>query len=304
MTDLLLALDLLQALGVVIFRRVGPRSYELFGNPPPFYLSLFPGRQNAPCLTPWEHSAMLALFLDDAEKLFMSGSLGQISSGIWQEAGINDSEALTATAIARETDQILLLRKIGPGYIKRGHVLQMAREHLLERRRLSSDLERYRWKARFDSLTMLHNRESFSELLRIMMDTAQTSGTPFALLLMDIDSFKAINDTYGHLAGDRVLSSLGRLLRTHLRRSDVACRYGGEEFVILAQRADSSQALRMAEKLRQLVENHEFADLPTVTVSVGFSVYLPGDTAESIFHRADTALYEAKRHGKNRVYAC
>ena len=299
-TDLLLALDILLSLDIAVLKRTGPRCYECFGNVPPFYQAMFPGSQDSPCSTPWEHSDMLAFFLDDAEKLFMSGIPGQVSSGIWQEPGISDSEALLATAISHDAGQALLLRKIGPEYIERAHVLQMAREHLLERRRLSSDLELYRQKARFDSLTVLHNRESFSELLQVMLNAAHTSNTPFALLILDIDNFKSVNDTYGHLAGDAVLSSLGQLLRSQLRRSDVACRYGGEEFVVLAQRVEFEQARRMANNLCQRVAKHKFSNLPVViTISVGFSVYRPGDTAESIIHRADTALYDAKRQGKN-----
>ncbi len=301
-TTLPLALHILQSLDIAVLVRTGPGSYEFFGNPPPFYQKMFPESQGKPCSTPWEHSDMLAFFLDDAEQLFMSGVPGQISSGVWQEPGVSDNEALLATAVFHENIQVILIRKIGPEYVERAHVLQMAREHLLERRRLSSDLALYRQKARFDSLTVLHNRESFFELLQMMLHAARTAKTPFALLLLDIDNFKAINDTYGHLAGDTVLSSLGKLLRSHLRRSDVACRYGGEEFTILAQRAEVEQASRMAEKICARVASYKFADLPiNVTVSVGFSIYVPGDNDESIIQRADAALYDAKRQGKNCV---
>lgn len=289
-------------LDVVVLCRTGERRYELTGPVPEFYRRLFAEDDGEPSVEPWKKSAMLDFFLHDAELFFTRNKEGSLSSGIWQEDEVQTGrQALMATAMCLEDRQVLVLRLLSDEFIDRSRILQKAREHLLERRMLHNDVETYKQKASFDDLTTLRNRASFMDLLREEMKHADGHGSELALLMIDIDNFKTINDVYGHLAGDTVLSTLGRLLRDFVRREDVACRYGGEEFAVLAPFTRQHQIIRMAEKLRAHVENSDFGDLPAVTVSVGCTTYRLGESVDNFINRADLALYDAKHGGKNTV---
>lgn len=299
-----LAQAVLRALDVVVLRRIGKRNYELYGDVPPFYLQLFPGQNGAPCVTPWHYSDMLDFFLDDVEVFFERNDSGSLASGIWQEEGIQtDKQALMAVAVHLGTEQVLVLRLLNDDFIDRSRILQKAREQLLERRGLNSDLEKYKHKARFDALTTLYNRATFMDSLQEEITRMSSVGGELSLLLIDIDDFKKINDVYGHLAGDAVLSSLGQLLRGLLRGEDIAARYGGEEFAVLASYTSVQQAMRIAEKVRDKVAAHPLGDLPSISVSIGCASYRLGEPPDSFIQRADLALYDAKKDGKNRVRA-
>ena len=126
-------------------------------------------------------------------------------------------------------------------------------------------------------------------------------GLPLSVLLLDVDNFKNVNDTFGHLAGDGVLQALSALAVDVLRQQDIAGRWGGEEFLVLLPEADADKAGEIAEKLRRRIEEFSFADGLRCTVSIGLAEMRPHDTQDSLIHRADTALYHAKRMGKNRV---
>ena len=120
-----------------------------------------------------------------------------------------------------------------------------------------------------------------------------------------MDDFKAINDRYGHKAGDKVLRTIASVLNEHLREIDFLARYGGEEFVTVLPETDLAQALLVAEKLRASIEQCDFhhRDVPVrITVSGGVAQFREGDTPDSVFERADTQLYRAKSDGKNRCY--
>ena len=158
-----------------------------------------------------------------------------------------------------------------------------------------------------DALTGLHNRRYLERHLATLVLQASARGKPLSVLVLDIDHFKTINDTYGHAAGDDVLRELSRRLRKAVRGIDLACRLGGEEFVIAMPDTDAALALLVGERLRQKIggEPFQIADSTvglTVTVSIGVSS-LAGkdDTPPSILKRADEALYRAKRDGRNRV---
>lgn len=299
-----LACFILGSLDIAVLRRTGEYKYEIYGSLPEFYKRLFPGDDGAPSTTPWETSAMLAFFLEDAEAFFSRNtqSVSYFSSGIWQEEGLQDGmQALVATAMCLHGEQVLIIRLLSEDFIDRRRILQKAREHLLERRMLHNDLESYRHKAHFDSLTTLYNRAAFMETLQDEANRVTRDGGDLSLLLMDIDDFKGINDVYGHLAGDTVLAALGRLLCKLLRREDMAARYGGEEFAVLAPFTTHQQALRMAEKLRNGIATYNFGSLPPVTVSIGCASYKAGELLDSLIQRADLALYDAKKSGKNLV---
>ncbi|AIS14459.1 diguanylate cyclase [Pseudomonas chlororaphis subsp. aurantiaca] len=158
--------------------------------------------------------------------------------------------------------------------------------------------------ATLDSLTGLHNRRGFDLLAAQAMLEARRESKPLTALLLDLDHFKRLNDTYGHLAGDQVLSGFARHLESCLRKSDIVCRWGGEEFIVLLKDTDSATALKIAEKIRQLIEQQRYAyegKNMQLTVSIGVTTLQADDTLHSLLSRADHAMYRAKQTGRNRT---
>jgi two-component system cell cycle response regulator len=160
-----------------------------------------------------------------------------------------------------------------------------------------------------DALTGLHNRRYMETHLNALVEQAASHGKPIAVLVLDIDFFKAINDTHGHDAGDDVLREFALRIRKSIRNIDLACRYGGEEFVIVMPETDMGVATMIAERLRRAVAGESFPvqqgmKLLNVTLSIGLATLNDaGDDAAAILKRADQALYRAKRDGRNRVVA-
>jgi diguanylate cyclase (GGDEF)-like protein len=165
--------------------------------------------------------------------------------------------------------------------------------------------ERHKQQAARDGLTGLYNRRAFDELLSQALAREERQSGRFALLLLDIDHFKKLNDTFGHPAGDAALKNTARILERHLRRGDQAARYGGEEFVVILPAADERGALQFAERVRDAVQKSQLvfggAKL-AVTASLGAAVWpADGRDAEGLLGAADRALYAAKQDGRNRV---
>ncbi len=163
-----------------------------------------------------------------------------------------------------------------------------------------------------DPLTGINNRRFFDQRIVEEIDRVRRSGDPLSCLFLDIDFFKKINDTYGHQAGDCVLSETASQIRAQLRSNDVLARYGGEEFIVLLAGAHEKKAIEVAERIRFATEIQEFDCIPKnkmkVTISIGIAVYLPsgpgGPTQvkpSELIERADQALYSAKTAGRNRV---
>ena len=156
-----------------------------------------------------------------------------------------------------------------------------------------------------DGLTEIHNRRFFTEALEKEASRCRRYERTFALIMFDIDRFKQINDTYGHLAGDAVLRQLGAVLRGKVRRDDVLARTGGEEFGVILPEVNREGAIILAGKLRELVQETHFRFEGTripVTVSLGVAEWTPNiREAEQLVKIADEKLYEAKRTGRNRV---
>jgi two-component system cell cycle response regulator len=157
-----------------------------------------------------------------------------------------------------------------------------------------------------DELTSLYNRRYFDRHLAIMLERSREQSRDMAVMLIDLDYFKAVNDTHGHDVGDVVLKEFAMRLRRNIRGVDLACRFGGEEFVVLMPDTDYAQAQGVAERVRMSVAERTFEagssrSLP-ITVSVGLAMNEHNrDTPELILKRADIALYRAKREGRNRV---
>ena len=164
-------------------------------------------------------------------------------------------------------------------------------------------VERVKQLAYLDGLTGIFNRRFFE--LRIMeeVERARRYGTGMAVIMADIDQFKRLNDEFGHLLGDEVLRQVSSLFHQQLRRIDVVCRYGGEEFALLLTQTNADQAIAIAEKLRRLVEAYQFPGVPrTVTISAGVAAFpAHGTSRDEMIRAADNGLYAAKQAGRNRV---
>jgi diguanylate cyclase (GGDEF)-like protein len=164
-------------------------------------------------------------------------------------------------------------------------------------------VERIRQLSYLDGLTGIFNRRFFE--LRIMeeIERARRCETGMAVVMVDIDQFKKLNDEFGHLLGDEVLRQVSSLFHQQLRKIDVVCRYGGEEFAILLTQTNAEHAMGVAEKLRRLVEGWQFPGVPrTVTLSAGVAAFPDhGTTRDELIRAADTGLYAAKQEGRNRV---
>ena len=156
-----------------------------------------------------------------------------------------------------------------------------------------------------DPLTGLHNRRYIASRLRQAVEMASNGGAPVSVLIADIDHFKRINDTWGHEAGDRVLSAFARRIGHGLRALDLAARYGGEEFVIVMPGAGLAEARTAAERLRAATASDPFqtddGEMVRVTVSIGVAQAWQGEEPDSLMRRADAALYQAKADGRDRV---
>ncbi|MEQ6916624.1 sensor domain-containing diguanylate cyclase [Halomonas aquatica] len=152
-----------------------------------------------------------------------------------------------------------------------------------------------------DSLTGTWNRFRMEQAIDAELNAAERHDRPFAVLLLDIDYFKHFNDTQGHEVGDEVLVTLSRVLQNILRPTDLLGRWGGEEFLVLASDCDLIGGRHLAERLRQSAEALDLGKLGSVTISVGVTIWRPGDTRKGLVARADQAMYQAKEGGRNRV---
>lgn len=152
-----------------------------------------------------------------------------------------------------------------------------------------------------DSLTKLYNRSYLFKILHSSIKSFERSKKPFSLIFIDIDRFKSINDNFGHGVGDEVLKNFATLLQDTLREDDIAFRYGGEEFVVLAKDTNASASCSFAERIRKKVEIHDFNTLFSVTISLGVSEFQRGDALADIINRADDMMYQAKAEGRNRT---
>lgn len=172
---------------------------------------------------------------------------------------------------------------------------------------LERSLDDMRQDAATDGLTRLANRRSFDTQLREIAGRAMNSGEPLMLLLIDIDHFKRVNDTFGHQTGDQVLRLVAGTLSSATREGDVVARYGGEEFAVILPGTKPDAALAVAERVRRNFEGREIVartsgrSIGSVTLSAGVALYDPGEKLADWVERADQALYAAKKAGRNRV---
>ncbi len=229
---------------------------------------------------------------------------------------LEQTRSLPIILIAEETDRPKVVRGLDLGVndfimrpIEKNEL--MARVHTqLRRQRYAMELRESvnltMAMAVIDELTGLYNRRYFDRHMSIMLEKAQSQGRELALVMLDIDFFKSVNDTFGHSVGDQILKEFSLRLQRNIRGVDLACRYGGEEFVVLMPDTNQAQAQDVAERVRQAVADKEFVVDPArsvdITVSVGVAMNeLSDETPETMLKRADVALYRAKHQGRNRV---
>jgi diguanylate cyclase (GGDEF)-like protein len=175
----------------------------------------------------------------------------------------------------------------------------------LARLRTERHVESLAQAAIVDPASALFNRFYFQSRLQEELQRASRQGTTLSLQIIDVDSFKAVNDRFGHLAGDAIIKDVADILRRSVRVFDVCARYGGDEFVVVMPGSGLDSAVAVAERIRlRIADRHrESLDEPGVTVSIGVAELRAGDHARDVIDRADRALYEAKKGGKNRVFA-
>ena len=184
-------------------------------------------------------------------------------------------------------DEIALLEELAAGA---GPTVENARR-FLEARQL----------AELDALTGLHNRRYFDEVLDREVARANRYNRSLALILLDLDDFKAINDRIGHLAGDAVLADLGERVREALRSADIACRVGGDELAVILPESTFAEAQQLYDRLLAAISSRPLAGGESVSASAGLAELEREDDSRSLFQRADEALYRAKGDGKGRA---
>ena len=178
----------------------------------------------------------------------------------------------------------------------------------LERARLRNDVKKAQAKmaemSTVDELTKLHNRRYFIEALEGEFERASRYEIEMALIMVDLDHFKKINDTYGHPSGDMVLSETGGILKKHVRRNDIACRYGGEEFAVILSNVSRENIYAAYDRFREMVSEHLFeyeSNQFHITVSIGIAFSNNAESANDLLSQADQALYQAKDTGRNKT---
>lgn len=236
-----------------------------------------------------------------------------------QMRSIDRTRLIPMLLVTQKGDEAALLRGIDLGvndYISRpiepSELKARARTQVKRKRlndRLRESVQQTMEMAVKDSLTGLNNRRYFDRHMQNLHDRAVANGKNLSLVVLDIDHFKQVNDTYGHQAGDEVLKTFAQRLLKNVRSKDLACRFGGEEFVIAMPETDQDLAFVVADRIRREVSAHPFvvdggAKQIAVTVSAGVaSMAGAGDSISAMVKRADEALYDAKRNGRNQVVA-
>ncbi|MCF6303416.1 MAG: diguanylate cyclase, partial [Devosiaceae bacterium] len=229
---------------------------------------------------------------------------------------LEQTRSLPIILIADEGDRAKVVRGLELG-VNDFIVRPIEKHELLARVRTQIRRQRYAMELResvnntmamavIDGLTGLYNRRYFERHSALMLEKAVEQGRDLALIMLDIDHFKPVNDTYGHSAGDEVLKEFALRVQRSIRGVDLACRYGGEEFVVLMPDAGQAQAQNIAERIRRSISDTSFdiSNQTSIDITVSLGVALNnrlGDTPEALLKRADMALYRAKNEGRDRV---
>ncbi|HLD22602.1 MAG TPA: diguanylate cyclase, partial [Sulfuricurvum sp.] len=193
-------------------------------------------------------------------------------------------EKKTITPLKDDNHQII-------GFISTG-------KDVTEETMLNQEIERI---AMIDKLTGIYNRHKFEEFFVLESERSRRFSLPLSMILIDIDHFKSVNDTYGHDVGDEVLKGLALVVQTNIRKNDIFARWGGEEFLVLSPGANEKSIQELAEKLRKSVEAAVFPEVGRITISLGISTFEQDNSFSEFFKRVDEGLYIAKANGRNQV---
>ncbi len=225
---------------------------------------------------------------------------------ILEEAAENLVENLNPTVLRKTIIQILdETQHIKNSNNELKRQLELASKELIV---LRTEFERVKNEATKDPLTNLFNRKAFDDALSLAIKAAQQTQSNLSLLMIDIDHFKKINDSFGHLIGDEVLKVVAAIIKKNTKTNDITARYGGEEFAVILPSTDINQAILFAETVRQRLNAQEIKRKSTmdnigkISVSIGVTKFNANtDSIDSFIRRADNALYEAKQAGRNKV---
>jgi len=232
------------------------------------------------------------------------------------ELSVIDGNRTSAFVVANERSRVLIMdQEIVWSLVTVSHAaacnllsivsnrLRHANAVIAEKMLLEHSYHRY---GTVDALTGMHNRHWLNGVLARLVTRNACSGAPMSVLMVDIDCFKTFNDTYGHLSGDRAIHTVAQALLQNLRPTEMAARYGGDEFFIVLPDVNEENARLVAERLLQKVREkeiprHDGSLLPPLTISLGLAAVRRGQTAEDVIAAADAALYRAKKHGRNTI---
>ncbi|MEI7430141.1 MAG: GGDEF domain-containing protein, partial [Betaproteobacteria bacterium] len=247
----------------------------------------------------WTYLFTQASFLNPSDKMtMMIGTAVYVSVLFFVGKNVNKLTRLSLEQRFEREDVLARLKESHEQESALRERLESESEQLAELNLKLHDL------ARLDPLTGLFNRRHLMEQLTRELNISQRHLSTFSVILLDLDDFKTINDTYGHHAGDQVLTGLARVITQELREIDLFARWGGEEFFCLLPKASNNEAMICAERLRSSLENARLIGANpnmVVTASFGVATYQTDDDADSIVKRADILLYQAKAAGKNLV---
>jgi diguanylate cyclase (GGDEF)-like protein len=162
-------------------------------------------------------------------------------------------------------------------------------------------LNKHKFLSITDKLTGIFNRLKLDEALKDEFNRSNRFKSSFGIIIIDIDYFKRVNDTYGHIVGDQVLTRFAKILKENIRKVDILGRWGGEEFMIICPETDFQGTIKVAESLREIISKYEFPTINNISASFGISMYDGDENIDKVIARADNALYKAKENGRNRV---
>ncbi|CCK81962.1 GGDEF domain-containing protein [Desulfobacula toluolica] len=221
------------------------------------------------------------------------------------ELAVKINDAKNFNEIRCIVDQMLAETK---GLLQSGKRLQTRmRISSEDLKQLQQELEKSQQEAQTDALTGLINRRGLEKKLEIERIRAKQNDLPFSIIMVDIDYFKRVNDTFGHLVGDSLLRGIAQILKTHLRQNDIAARYGGEEFLIILPETGIKGATTVAKKIQKTLATKEWKlrksgeTMGKITVSMGISLYRMNEPEASLIKRADDALFIAKNKGRDQI---
>jgi len=238
------------------------------------------------------------------KRILLTASLVSIAAAAVNMIAFMDLDYIGATRAFIVFTALIGSCLTGYGIIERGHELTVtldrttkSEQELLIRNVLMDRL------TKVDPLTDLYNHKTFHEYMEKLVEHHRSNPYNLHLAVLDIDSFKKVNDTYGHAVGDIALKMVAERIYANLGSDDFAARYGGEEFVVILTGGTTEESLAKMERIRRSIASAPIAEMDgtSVTVSIGLHAYIAGETKESAFQKADSALYVAKRSGKNQT---